>query len=152
MNSSNQWKVGEAMFCLQSEGLKVHGPSLRSCFSFVTWQDSEEDPKSLREDKDIGKERTLILNDCAAENTQPYPLPILISFLLIFMSIHRQYSCKSRKISECDGRDRDGTTQENWLGVQNKRDPEAHKLLQRKRPESSLSFLLGKTFSQRTHA
>ena len=95
MNSSNQWKVGEAMFCLQSEGLKVHGPSLRSCFSFVTWQDSEEDPKSLREDKDIGKERTLILNDCAAENTQPYPLPILISFLLIFMSIVTLQLCIS---------------------------------------------------------
>lgn len=48
--------------------------------------------------------------------------------------------------------DWDGAIQETWLGFRDKGDPEAHKLLQREQPESSVSFLLGKAFSPRTHA
>ena len=61
-------------FVSNQKVLKGHGPSLYSCFSFITWQDWVEDSRALGEGKDICEGRTLIPKWlCRAENPHPYP-------------------------------------------------------------------------------
>lgn len=64
-------------FVSNQKVLNRHGPSLYSCFSFITWQDWVEDSRALEEGKGICEGRTLIPKWlCGAENPHPY-LPSL---------------------------------------------------------------------------